>query len=106
MPFPPASFFGSVSSVTLQQIVDDMNTYADIEAVLNAGGQPSITALSIANTVFQAICAVSFPHKWNEFVLPPVYSTSLQQDYAIVLSAGLSGNLTLTSVSQVSASQG
>ncbi|SRR6266851_957023 len=106
MPFPPTSFFSSLSSVTLQQIIDDTNTFADVEPVLNAGGQPSIAALSIANTVFQAICAVAFPHKWNEFIIPPIYSTSLQQDYAVVLPAGLSGNLTLTSVSQVSASKG
>lgn len=104
--FPPTNFFSSISSVTLQQIVDDVKTYADLEPVLNAGANPSTAILSIANTVMQAICAVTFPHKWNEFVLLPVYSTSLQQDYAGITPAGLSGNLTLTSVSQVSASQG
>jgi hypothetical protein len=106
MPFPPTNFFGSISSVTLQQIVDDVNAFSDLEALLNAGSQPSVAALSIANTVMQAICAANFPHKWNEFVIPPIYSNSQQQDYAVVLPAGLSGNLTLTGVSQVSASQG
>src|SRR6266567_8650238 len=98
--------FTSVSSVTLQQIVDDINTYADLEPVLNVGGQTATKVLSIANTVMQAIFAEPFPYKWNEFNIPPIFSNSLQQDYAQVLPAGLSGNLVLISITFVSAQQG
>ena len=99
-------YFSSLSSIQLQHIVDVANTYADIEPVLNAGGQTQTVALSIANTVMNAICAVSFPHKWNEYNIQPFYSNSFQQDYALTTVAGVTGALTLTSVSQVSASSG
>jgi hypothetical protein len=99
-------YFSSLSSVQVQHIVDIANTYGDIEPVLNAGGQTQTTALSIANTVMNAICAVSFPHKWNEYNILPFYSNSYQQDYALTTQAGASGTLTLTSIAQVSAAQG
>jgi hypothetical protein len=99
-------FFTSLSTIQIQHLVDIAQTYADIEPVINAGGFTQTVALSAANTVMNAICAVPFPHKWNEFIIPPIYSNSLQQDYAVVNAAGLSGNLTLTGVTQVSASTG
>jgi hypothetical protein len=97
-------YFSSLSTVQLQHLVDVAQTYGDIEPVLNAGGFTQTIALSCANTVMNDICAVAFPHKWNEFVIPPIYSNSFQQDYAVVNAAGVSGILTLTSVSQVSTS--
>lgn len=97
-------YFSSLSTVTLQHLVDIANTYGDIEPILNAGGFTQTVALSCANTVMNAICAVAFPHKWNEFIIPPIYSNSLQQDYAVVNPAGVSGTLVLTAVSQVSSS--
>jgi hypothetical protein len=99
-------FFSSLSTVTVQHLVDVGNTYGDLEPVLDVGGQTQTVALSAANTVMNEICAVAFPHKWNEFNIPPIYSNSLQQDYAVVNPAGLSGTLTLTQVTQVSASSG
>jgi hypothetical protein len=99
-------YFTSLSSVTLQHLVDVAQTYGDLEPVLNVGGQTQTVALSAANTVMNAICGVAFPHKWNEFNIPPIYSNSLQQDYAVVNPAGLTGNLTLTAVTQVSTSAG
>src|SRR5208283_1555824 len=99
-------YFSSLSSIQIQHLVDVGNSYSDIEPVLNAGGQTQIVALSAANSVMNAICAVSFPHKWNEYNILPFYSTSFQQDYACVTAAGVTGNLTLTSVSQVSAATG
>jgi len=99
-------YFSSLSTIDIQHIVDVANTYSDIEPVLNAGGQTQTVALSAANTVMNAICAVSFPHKWNEYNILPFYSNSYQQDYASTTAAGVSGNLTLTSVSQVSAATG
>ncbi|SRR6266403_325695 len=99
-------YFSSLSNITLQSIVDICQTYGDVEPVLNAGGHTQTVALSCANTVMNAICAVPFPHKWNEFNIPPIYSNSLQQDYAVVNPAGLTGNITLTGVTLVSASTG
>jgi hypothetical protein len=94
------------STVTLQNIVDDCQTYGDLEPVINAAGFTQTVALSIANKVMTAICAVPFPFKWNEFNILPIYSNSFQQDYAVVNPAGLSGSIFLSSVSQVSVSQG
>lgn len=99
-------FFSSLSSITVQNLVDIAQTYGDLEPVINAAGFTQTVALSCANTVMNAICAVAFPHKWNEFLIPPIYTNSFQQDYAVVNPAGLTGTLTLTGVSQVSASQG
>jgi hypothetical protein len=99
-------YLTSLSTITLQHLVDIANTYGDIETVLNAGGFTQTVAVSCANTVMNDICGVAFPHKWNEFNIPPIYSNSFQQDYAVVNPAGLTGNLTLTAVSQVSATQG
>ena len=99
-------YFTSLSTIDLQHIADVAQTYGDIEPVLNVGGQAQTVALSIANTVMNAICSVAFPHKWNEFSIPPIYTNSFQQDYAVVNPAGLTGNLTLTGVTQVSASTG
>jgi len=94
------------STVTLQNLIDDAQTYGDLEPVINAAGFTQVVALSIANKVMTAICAVPFPFKWNEFNVPPIFSNSFQQDYAVVNAAGLSGTLTLTAVTLVSASQG
>lgn len=74
----------TVSTVTLQQIVNIAESFGDIEPVLNVAGQSSGPALTIANDVFNAICGTSFPHKWNELNLPPFYTNSWQQDYALV----------------------
>jgi hypothetical protein len=99
-------YFTSISNITLQEIVDVTQTLGDTEPIINAGGFTEKVALSIANTVMTAICAVAFPWKWNEFNTQPIYSNSYQQDYATVVPAGLSGTLSLTSISAVSASKG
>src|SRR6266851_1877326 len=100
------AFFSGLSTETIQKLVNVAQTYGDLEPVINAAGFTQIVALSIANDVMNAICAVPFPHKWNEFIIPPIYTNSFQQDYAVVLPAGVSGTLTLTNVTQVSASAG
>src|SRR5579859_7480138 len=99
-------YFTSLSSIPLQHIVDTAQTYGDIEPILNVGGNSLTPALSIANTVMNAICAVNFPWKWNEFNIAPIYTNSFQQDYATVLPAGVSGTLALTSITNVSSAQG
>src|SRR6266481_2009824 len=99
-------YFSSLSTITVQNIVDIAQTYGDIEPVINAAGFTQTVALSACNTVMNAICAVAFPHKWSEFNIPPIYTNSFQQDYAVVNPAGLTGNLALTQVTQISASAG
>jgi hypothetical protein len=104
MPFN--NFTGSLSTIPLQHLVDTAQTYADLEPILTAGGQTATVALSCANTVMNTICSTPFPHKWNEYIIPPFYSNSFQQDYAVTMQPGLSGTLTLTAVTSVSTSQG
>ena len=72
------------STYTIQNIVDRVMSFADIEPVLNVGGFSQEPALTIANDVFNEICSVNFPHKWNSAQLPLFYTWSWQQDYALV----------------------
>lgn len=72
------------STYTLQNIVDRVMSFADIEPVLNVGGFSLEPAVTIANDVMTAICATPFPHKWNSVGLPLFYTWSWQQDYALV----------------------
>jgi hypothetical protein len=80
----------SQSTVTLQQILDICQSFGDAMTTLNAGGSQNQPFLTCCNDVMNAICAVNFPHKWNEINLPFFYTNSLQQDYAIVNSDGSS----------------
>lgn len=76
--------FNSQCQVTLQDIADFLQSFGDLEPILNVGGQTSKVMISAANIVMAAICGVPFPHKWNEFNTPQFYTNSLQQDYAVV----------------------
>lgn len=80
----------SQCNVSLQDEVDILQTFGDLEPILNVGGQTSRVILTAANNVMNAICAVQFPWKWNEFNTPVFYTNSLQQDYAVVNSNGQS----------------
>lgn len=109
------SFLGSAvgssdSTYTIQNVVDRVMAFGDIEPILNVGGYSLEPALTIANDVFNAICAVNFPHKWNSGTLPLFYTWSWQQDYALVnpdfssvygfewLEAGIAINISSTQV--------
>ena len=72
------------STYTIQNIIDRVVSFGDIEPVLNVGGTSMEPALTIANDVFNEICATPFPHKWNSAELPLFYTWSWQQDYALV----------------------
>jgi hypothetical protein len=72
------------SNITLQNVVDVAQVFGDIEPVFNQAGYSAQPALTIANDVMNAICAVPFPWKWNAFNLPTFLISSLQQDYAIL----------------------
>jgi hypothetical protein len=72
------------ATVTLQDELDIAMSYGDLRPALTVPGFENKVILTAANDVMNAICAVSFPHKWNEFLVTPFYTNSLQQDYAIV----------------------
>lgn len=72
----------SQSTVKLQTIVDIAQNFGDIAPVLNVPQSTSQPALTIANDVMNAICALPFAHKWNEIIIPFFYTNSFQQDYA------------------------
>lgn len=74
----------SLSTVRLQDIVDIAQTFGDIAPILNVPQSSAQPALTIANDVMNAICATSFPWKWNQVELPPFYTNSWQQDYALI----------------------
>ena len=80
----------SQSTVTLQNILDVCQGFGDAIPTLNAGGSQNQPFIICCTDVMNAICAVSFPHKWNEINLPPFYTNSLLQDYAVVNSDGSS----------------
>lgn len=80
----------SQSTVTLQQIADNILTYGDVKQVLTQGGLNNNLVCSIATDVMEAFCAVTTPWKWNEFNLPLFYTNSYQQDYALVYPNGSS----------------
>lgn len=80
----------SISTVKLQDIVDIAQAFGDIAPVLNVPQSASQPALTIANDVMNAICALPFPHKWNEMLVPQFYTNSFQQDYAGINTDGTS----------------
>jgi hypothetical protein len=80
----------SVSTVTLQSVWDSIIGLVDIKAVLTLGGYGNNLLQTVATDVMEAICACTFPWKWNEFNLPLFYGNSWQQDYALVLPNGQS----------------
>jgi hypothetical protein len=100
------AYYNTNSTIPLQYVSDVAQSFGDIRPILEVAGANFSPALAIANDVMNAICGTAFPWKWNEFNIPPIYSNSFQQDYAMVSPAGVSGNLVLTAVTQVSASQG
>lgn len=78
------------STFTIQNEIDRVVTFSDINAVFDKSGYTTEPALSAANDTITAICGVNFPHKWNEQKLPQFYTNSYQQDYALVTPSGAS----------------
>jgi hypothetical protein len=83
MPVSPSGGPSS-STVKLQKILDLCRLFGDTKPTLDVGGSANEPFLTCCNDVMNAICGVNFPHKWNEVVLPPFYTNSLQQDYAVL----------------------
>lgn len=82
-PAPGPAGTSTQSTVTLQNIADILTTMIDIQPILSVGGYSNLTMITIANDVMNEFCAQSFPWKWNEIQIPPFYTSSWQQDYAI-----------------------
>ena len=80
----------SVSTVTLQNELDQVRIFGDLSPIFNVAGSENQPFLTICNLVMNAIFAVSFPHKWNEMILPQFYTNSYQQDYAGIYPSGAS----------------
>lgn len=71
------------SSIQLQFIADFAKTMPELNAVLSTGGFSDQPARSIANRVMVDMLAARFPWKWNRIRIPPIYTNSWQQDYAL-----------------------
>ncbi len=72
------------STKKLQDIVDYARTFAELNPVLAKGGFVQQPALEIANIVMEEMLSPKFNWKWNRFNIPPIFTSSWQQDYAIV----------------------
>lgn len=84
------SYVNTQSTVRLQKIVNIAKAMGDLNPILNVAGTSVELPLAIANDVMSAICALPFPFKFNEINLPVFYSSSYQQDYALIYPNGTS----------------
>lgn len=76
---------GIVSTIKLQDIVDEVAVIGDLTPVLlQTGGYANRPALTIATDVMEEMLSARFPWKWNRRKIPPFILTPLQQDYAAV----------------------
>lgn len=69
------------STLTLQEILDPLRTYPEVQPLTPVGGFTNQPALSIANDVLARMLAQPFNWKWNREYVPTFLSVSLQQDY-------------------------
>jgi hypothetical protein len=68
----------------VQDIVNQVRLIPDLATVFGqVSGYSLEPALTVANEVLAYFFGVSFPWKFNEFIVPPFYTTSYQQDYAV-----------------------
>jgi hypothetical protein len=72
------------STFTIQNMIDKVRVFGDIEPLFDKVGYSDQPSLTIATDVMTAICGTPFPHKWNQTQLPKFYTFSYQQDYALV----------------------
>lgn len=71
------------SSIQLRAIVDFAQTIPELNPILATGGLSDQPARAIANRVMIDMLSARMPWKWNRFKIPPVYTNSWQQDYAL-----------------------
>jgi hypothetical protein len=81
----------SQSKITLQQILDKVLPLGDVRPVLaEVSGFQLEPFITICTDVMNEIYGQPFPYKWNEIKVPPFYTNSWQQDYALVNPDGTS----------------
>jgi hypothetical protein len=78
----------SNSSYSVQDVVDDARSNADLAPALPVGGYSDAPALSIANDTMQDMIqggqdGQPFNFKWNRLLETPFFTNSWQQDYFI-----------------------
>lgn len=76
------------SSISLQNIVDDAQSSAELAPCLATGGWSDQPALRVGNTVMTAMLlggpnGQPFNYKWNRFLIPSFSTISWQQDYFV-----------------------
>ena len=74
----------SQSTIKIQRVMDKFRAFGELAPIFNVGGWSTEPMMTISTDVMNAICAVDFPHKWNEIIPPLFYTNSYQQDYAVV----------------------
>jgi hypothetical protein len=69
------------STTTIQNMVDSVRVYADLEPVFPVGGSTQRPAIDIANYVMQKFLAEGLNWKFNRANVTPFLTVPLQQDY-------------------------
>jgi len=69
------------STITLQNIVNYLKTYADLKPVSDAGGFTEEPVLTMANDIMQRFLAQGMNWKFNRGNVPSFLTVPLQQDY-------------------------
>jgi hypothetical protein len=69
------------STIVLQDVVNYVRTFPDLEPVVTAGGFTQEPALTIANDVMQRFLAQNMDWKFNRANVPSILTVALQQDY-------------------------
>jgi hypothetical protein len=75
------------STTSVQSVVDYIMSLGELTPVLPTGGYSVGTALTMATDVMLDLISERFNHKWNRMKVPPFYTISWQQDYALLGSA-------------------
>lgn len=88
MPIIQIGIPNSGTSTTLQDIVDEARSLADVAPALATAGYENQPALRMANTVMRAMITGGpdgqpYNWKWNRFYVPPFPTISWQQDYFV-----------------------
>lgn len=83
-------YVNTQSTVTLQQVVNQIKNFGDLEPVVNVAGSSIQKLLGIANDVMNAILSEPFPYKFNDIGMPQFVTNSYQQDYCGIYPDGSS----------------
>lgn len=72
------------STTSIQSVVDYIFSLGELSPVIPAGGYSVNTALTMATDVMADMISQRFNWKWNREKIPPFYTNSWQQDYAMI----------------------